>query len=349
MDKAVDDLASAKEAATAAADDFCGQGSDYLVAVNRYGGVLTTREVTVGDVRDAGTDLAAPASDVAKSADAAVAARDAVTAAEQDLADAKTALATTKGTSPKPTPTSKATQLVPSAPPASLTRVEQAQSDLDSAVGGITDDTPLAQASEQLNAAAVALEMSWLRLLADVGCLTDEQQTQATAAVSDYTTMLQQSLTLVGYYSGTVDGVYGPDTVDAVQALQKKHGLPVTGAMDKATAAALESELAGVGGAAEAQSVATTAAVQQTLHLAGFWSAPIDGEWTPALTEALKSFQTELGVPPSGSVDAATLAALEQAIADLQAEPTESPSSDDEPDDSPSDSASDAPTETASP
>ncbi len=33
-----------------------------------------------------------------------------------------------------------------------------------------------AQASQQFNAAAVALEMSWLPLFADAGCLTDEQQ-----------------------------------------------------------------------------------------------------------------------------------------------------------------------------
>ena len=52
--------------------------------------------------------------------------------------------------------------------------------------------------------------------------------------------------------------------------------------------------------------MASTAAVQQTLKLAGYWDGPVDGEWTPALTEALKEFQTALGVKPSGEVDAAT-------------------------------------------
>ena len=81
--------------------------------------------------------------------------------------------------------------------------------------------------------------------------------------------------------------------------------------------------------------MASTAAVQQTLKLAGFWDGPVDGQWTPALTEALKDFQTELGVKPTGTVDAATIAALEKAIAEAQAEapspttsatPTTSPS-----------------------
>jgi len=343
VDDAKDNLAAAKDDAEAAAAEFCDQGADYLVALNRYGGVLTTRQVTVGDVRDAGTDLADPADDVADSADAAVAARDGVTAAEQDLADAKASLADAKGTkpTPTPTPTSKATKIVPTAPAASVNRVEQAKEELDSAVEGINDETPLAQASQQLNAAAVALEMSWLSLLSEVGCLTDEQQATAADAVSDYTTTLQQSLSLAGYYTDTVDGVYGPGTVEAVEALQKAHDLPVTGAMDKATTAALESELGELGGDAAEQSTATAAAVQQTLSLAGFWTGPIDGEWTPALTEALKAFQTELGVKPSGEVDAATVAALEQAIADLQAVPEDS--EEPEPTEEPSPSATDTP------
>ena len=95
--------------------------------------------------------------------------------------------------------------------------------------------------------------------------------------------------------------------------------------MDKATAAALESDLAEKGGVAAEQAVASTAAVQQTLSLAGFWDGPVDGEWTPALTEALESFQAELGVEPTGTVDAATVAALEQAIADAAEEPSASP------------------------
>ena len=66
------------------------------------------------------------------------------------------------------------------------------------------------------------------------------------------------------------------------------------------------------------QSVATTAALQSALKLAGYWSGPIDGSWTDALTAALASFQTELGVPASGVVDTATLEALRQAISDAK-------------------------------
>ena len=332
VEAAQDDLADAQEAAEEAATEFCDQARDYITALDRYGDVLTSTKPTVGDVREAGTDLAEPGEDVAAGAEDAVAAREDVVTAEQDLAEAKADLAEATGKSPEPTPTSTATVLVPEVPPASTDRVQQAQADLDAAVEGISDRTPLEKAAQQLNAAAVALEMSWLRLFSEVGCLTDEQQERAATAVRDYTAALQQSLALAGYYTAEVDGVYGTATVDAVQSLQEAHGLPATGTVDKATAAALESDLAAEGGTAEKQSVATTAAVQQTLILAGFWTGPVDGEWTPALTEALKAFQTELGVKPTGAVDAATIAALEQAIAEAdepEDTPSETPSEDD--------------------
>jgi len=164
----------------------------------------------------------------------------------------------------------------------------------------------------------VALEFAWLRLFADAGCIPDGQQQQAAAAVIAYTTAVQQDLADAGYYGGAIDGVYGPETVAAVEALQQANGLPVTGTIDRATAEALQAELATLAGASAQDSVATTAAVQQTLKLVGFWDGPVDGVWTPELTEAVIAFQTELGVEPTGTVDAATVNAFTQAIADLQ-------------------------------
>jgi murein L,D-transpeptidase YcbB/YkuD len=317
-------VTEAKSAATAAATAFCDASRSYITALDRYGDVLRQSAATVGDVKDAGSDLKAPREDVVDAAQAAVDAQHQLATAEQELADAKGALAAAKATpgatsSPSPTaipsPTPSPTPL---APAATVNRVKQADSEFQSVQSGITDETPLVQASQQFNAAAVALEMSWLRLFSDAGCLTDDQHKQAEAAVRDYTVALQQSLTTAGYYEGKVDGVYGPSTVDAVEALQKAHGLPVTGTVDKATAGALQADLQAKGGAAADQAVASTAAVQQTLKLAGFWTGPVDGTWTPALTEAVKDFQTALGVKPTGTVDAATVAAVENAIANAQ-------------------------------
>jgi hypothetical protein len=50
---------------------------------------------------------------------------------------------------------------------------------------------------------------------------------------------LQQSLTTLGYWLGTPDGHFGGTTQQAVWALQKAAGVPRTGILDSATAAAL--------------------------------------------------------------------------------------------------------------
>ncbi len=312
--RALSDAQADLAAKTAA---FCGAGATYVTALDRYGDVLNQTAPTVGDVKDAGKELGQPRDDVMASAEAAVGAQQRVTAATKDLAEAQAALAAARAEASGASAAPAAGSPTPSplAPAGTVNLVKQADADFTAAQQGITDQTPLVQAAQRFNAAAVALEMSWLRLLVDAGCVTGEQRKQAEAAVRDYTTALQTSLAEAGYYQGEVDGVYGPTTVDAVSALQKAHGLPVTGTVDKATDAALRADLTAKGGAAAQDAIASTAAVQQTLKLAGYWTGPVDGQWTPALTEALKKFQEALGVPPTGTVDAATIAALEQAIA----------------------------------
>ena len=323
-------LADAKSDLTDKSAAFCGTAATYITALDRYGDVLNATAPTVGDVKDAGTDLTQPSEDAFAAADAAVAAQQAVVDAEQDLAKAEATLAAAQATgSPAASTPAGTGSPKPLAPAATVERVKQAESEFSTVQRGITDGTPLSQASQQFNSAAVALEMSWLQLFSDAGCLTDEQQKQAEAAVRDYTTALQKSLRDAGYYDGEVDGVYGPGTVEAVEALQKAHGLPTTGTVDKATAAALQSDLVAKGGVIAQEAVASTAAVQQTLTLAGFWDGPVDGEWTPELTEALKEFQTELGVEATGTVDAATVKALEKAIAEVEPEPYPSTTSPD--------------------
>lgn len=65
--------------------------------------------------------------------------------------------------------------------------------------------------------------------------------------------------------------------------------------------------------------------MQQTLELAGYWDGPVDGIWTDALTSALEALQKDLGVNVTGTVDAATVAALEKAIANAGQSSSPSP------------------------
>ena len=325
-------LDDAKAQAATKRTEFCSASTGYITALDRYGDVLNATTPTVGDVKTAGRDLAQPGQDAVASGQAAAEATRAVTTAELELATAEAELAAVRagstGTAP-PTqspsstaPVTTSASTAPAVPNETIVRVQQAESEFATAQGSISDDTALRVASQQFNAAAVSLELAWLGLYSDAGCLTDPQQQKAVKAVQDYTKALQQDLLDAGYYKGKVDGVYGPTTVAAVEELQKAHGLPVTGAMDKATEAGLRTDLAAKGGAAAGAEVASTAAVQQTLKLAGHWDGPVDGQWTPALTEALKQAQTELKVPASGTVDAATITAVEKAIEEAGQTPT---------------------------
>ncbi|WP_245923744.1 peptidoglycan-binding domain-containing protein [Paractinoplanes atraurantiacus] len=304
-------FAEAQAELAAKVDAFCQTSASYVTALDRYGDLINQTAPTVGDVKSAGAELAEPRSEVIGAAEGIRSAREEVAAAEKELAEATAALAAVHGKASPSSAPSASPSVAASPPSAKVNRVKQADAEFAAAQAGVTDQTPLTEASERFNAAAVALEVSWLSLLGETGCVSEDQHRQA----RDYTLAVQKSLAEAGYYNNEVDGVYGPATVAAVQALQKAHDLPETGTVDKATEAALQSDLKAKGGAAAEEAVTTTAAVQQTLKLTGFWTGPVDGVWTDELTAALKKFQTSLGVKPTGTVDAATIAAVEHRAA----------------------------------
>ena len=315
---AEESVSEAEDALDEATGAFCGDTSDYVTAVDRYGDVFDDTAPTVGDVTTAGDDLVEPREAAESSAESVVEAHDALVEAEQELAEAEVELAEARSDTSAPRESSTTTT-PPVASEATIDGVERAEEDLAAASEGITGQTPLTEAGAQFNAAAFALEVAWMRLFADAGCLTDDQEAEAVTAIAEYTTAVQTGLQTAGYYDGEIDGVYGPATADAVEALQADAELPVTGYVDRATAAALDGTLAAAGGEAATEAVAHTAAVQSTLKLAGYWTGPVDGTWSEELTEALTAFQTALGVTPSGEVDTATMRALEETIAAGQA------------------------------
>lgn len=50
---------------------------------------------------------------------------------------------------------------------------------------------------------------------------------------------VQSELKKMGYYTGAIDGIYGPESAKAVRAFQKDRSLPVSGKVDLATLDAL--------------------------------------------------------------------------------------------------------------
>lgn len=313
--KAEKDLAAAEDAAADASAALCTSAEDYITAIDRYGDVLTRSAATVGDVRTAGADLAEPSDDVQSAAADVTRTQQAVADAQEDLADAQEKLAAAQAASTDGTTSEPVEPVTPtpasSLPAASVDRVQEAEKDFDAAADGVDDATTLRDAAEEFNSAAVALEAAWIQLFLESGCLSDDDQAEAFAAVSAYTAALQQVLADAGYDPGPVDGLYGPQTVEAVKALQADSDLPETGTVDKATDAALRVALAEAG----KDEAATTAALQQTLTLAGYWDGEVDGEWSDELTAAVEQVQSDLGVEVTGEVDARTVAAAQDAFA----------------------------------
>ena len=256
-----------------------------MLAVDRYSDILHQTAPTVGDVVDGGKDLAAPKAAAYDGADAALKAQAAVLTAEQELAAAQETLAKIEaGASGTPSPVASPNPtLAPLAPVASVERVKAAEKDFTDAQAAITPETPLTDASELFHSAAVGLQLSWMHLFVDAGCATDEQLAQADKVLNNFVMSVQQDLKDAGFYKGEVDGIYGPQTTQAVMDLQKASGLPETGALDQATILALQAELVKQGHDEAKDELATTAAVQQTLKLLGFWDGPVDGVWTDEL------------------------------------------------------------------
>lgn len=266
---------------------FCTDVEAYVTALDTYGGLFEDVELTVGDVQSAGDELE-PARDAVL--DSAAQFQEAVQADPESAVD------------------------IEIVDPESIEVVEAAEAAFDDAVAGIDQRTLVTEAGVSFTSAAYALQVAWARLFADAGCLDDEGLANATQWVTEYVTALQTDLATAGYYTGEIDGIYGPGTIDAVERLQEDFDLPVTGLLDPASQAALAEVLG-------QQESAQVAALQGILTATGYYGGPIDGVWSLEVEDALKELQTDLGVPATGVVDSATLRAFQAALAEAGAPP----------------------------
>jgi branched-chain amino acid transport system substrate-binding protein len=146
----------------------------------------------------------------------------------------------------------------------------------------------------------------------DIDLAALDRQAAAYAAAA-FITQLQQALRFLGFYDGPIDGLSSDELTAAIAAFQTSVGLPATGVVDAATEAALRAALGEYGDLLSS----STLGLQQLLTELGFYSGPLDGVWSPELTAAIRALQVELGVPPTGVIDAATIrAAYERGLLD---------------------------------
>ena len=129
---------------------------------------------------------------------------------------------------------------------------------------------------------------------------------------------LQVGLRARGVYAGTVDGVLGPGTTEAVRRLQLKAGLVADGVPGAKTRAALGGygrkapfgrRTLGLGNRGW-----DVAALQFSLAWHGFPSGPMDGHFWLRTQAALLRFQEWAGLGMDGTVGPSTFAALRRPV-----------------------------------
>jgi murein DD-endopeptidase MepM/ murein hydrolase activator NlpD len=125
---------------------------------------------------------------------------------------------------------------------------------------------------------------------------------------------LQVGLSSRGLYRGTVDGVLGPGTTDAVRRFQRKADLPPDGVAGPKTRAALGGygRRAPLGRRTLVNGMRgwDVAALQFALAWHGFPSGPFDGQLGLRTQAALRRFQVWAGVKADGTAGPSTFAAL---------------------------------------
>jgi len=143
----------------------------------------------------------------------------------------------------------------------------------------------------------------------------------ARGARGDAVRSVQQALVNQGVsVSGGVDGIFGAGTESALKKFQQQHGLASSGVVDDATALELglaSSPLLGLTQGVRGDAVRT---LQSKLVSAGIKVAGgVDGIFGPGTAAAVEQFQSKRGFSPTGTVDAATAAALADGSAEASA------------------------------
>jgi peptidoglycan hydrolase-like protein with peptidoglycan-binding domain len=134
-----------------------------------------------------------------------------------------------------------------------------------------------------------------------------EEEAAATAAA---VTQLQQVMTDLGYYSGPIDGIYGPETTAGVEAMQEDLGVTVDGIYGPETHEALGE-----------QATSIIIEIQTALAEYGYYTGEIDGVYGPETTAAVEQLQEDLGVTVDGRFGPETAAAFDEAVANGELEP----------------------------
>jgi peptidoglycan hydrolase-like protein with peptidoglycan-binding domain len=154
-----------------------------------------------------------------------------------------------------------------------------------------------------------------------------EPKVQQLQRSDDLVLAVQSALRRVGYYSGSLDGLAGPQTEAAIRTFERANGLLQTGVASlellakiraaKAGEAASLAELAAGRETQPAQPDSRVAAVQHALAIAAYGPLQTDGVFGPETREAIIRFQRDHDLSPTGEISDALIVEL-RAVGALQ-------------------------------
>ncbi|MEN8238720.1 MAG: peptidoglycan-binding protein [Actinomycetota bacterium] len=123
---------------------------------------------------------------------------------------------------------------------------------------------------------------------------TTEPQVGATATI----VVVQQDLTALGYFTGTIDGIAGEETRAAIAKFQAEVGIEADGEFGPNTDAAMFPLLQ--------KDKAYVESVQETLIDLEFYSGPVDGDYGKGTQAAVELLQKSCDLEETGELDIAT-------------------------------------------
>ena len=172
--------------------------------------------------------------------------------------------------------------------------------------------------SERLNAVA-----SRIARLAQESARLDTPLAEpgSPAAGSEIIKAVQRELARKGYDPGTQDGVPGLMTRAAIMAFEWDYGLGLTGEPTETLLQQIliQQRTAGLAGAGaqqrSRQAVQIIRTIQQSLVVLGYLQGPVDGHLGDASQRAIREFEMDNGLVPSGRVSSPLLAKLARAAA----------------------------------
>ncbi len=161
----------------------------------------------------------------------------------------------------------------------------------------------------------IALNIFIISLVSYAHSLSSTPALSQLGSRSEEVRQIQTRLKDWGYYTGSIDGIYGTQTQTAVRYFQQRNGLMVDGIAGKATLSALGISSNAV--SASSSSVlkrgsqgSTVRTLQTRLKEWGYYKGSVDGVYGSATEAAVKQFQKKNGLAVDGIAGPATLRAI---------------------------------------